>query len=222
MMNKRAVMILVATCLIPSGTGRSAFRYGFGSAVSKRSTAVIQKAAASGTILSGSSFMIVLPVRAGDPSSILPYGVPTPDHPSGHPGIDFFLSDGNPVLASASGRVSSVASSPIAENPDQKSIGIDHQFNYVTYYTGSLQNIQVSVGQQVLQGTQIAEVKKSSHTSFHWGIRQQKTMKDLCPYDFVSPAEKAVLEQLNAKAVFHSKAQYPLVCNECNPPGGCK
>ena len=216
-MKKLILSFALALILASIKLAESALRFGFGKAVAERSGTIINTSGiVNGTII------LILPVNSSDASSVFPYGVPTPDHPTDHPGIDFFCTVRAPVLASASGRVSSVVASPIAEGSDQKSIGIDHGINYAPFYTGSLQNIQVTVGKQVIQGQKIAEVKQSKFNSFHWGLRQRDPFKELCPYEYVSASNKTILEQLNAKANFFNKSQYPLVCNECNPPGGCK
>ncbi len=78
-----------------------------------------------------------------------------------HSGLDFILSQGSPVYATADGRVSSVEKS---NKGNGNSITITHKGGYVTRYC-HLSTMNVRQGAQVRRGQKIAEVGMSG-TSF--------------------------------------------------------
>jgi murein DD-endopeptidase MepM/ murein hydrolase activator NlpD len=96
---------------------------------------------------------------------------------SGHNAIDYKLGVGTPVLAAADGTV-------VSRNDAEGGLILDHDNGYRTLYW-HLDVIQVSVGQDVVRGQQVAQsgskgVATSPH--LHFGLRLTDGSKDVDPY----------------------------------------
>ena len=87
-------------------------------------------------------------------------GIPTPTHPAGHFGLDIGGKTGDPVYAIGPGIVVQIFNE--ANNPKGgNSVKISHEDGTMTSYYAHLDSINVSVGQQVDQNTQIGTMGTS-------------------------------------------------------------
>lgn len=173
----------------------------------------------------------ILPVRESDvvfrSKGIWPFGARGGEHPDGHPGIDFDVVDGSPVLAAADGSVGFVGESG---HHDYMSISIGHgprEIIFDSFYTGPLKGIQVQKGDQVKAGQTIALCtvskeagKGEDFATLHFGLAKTGG-KDVCPAHHLAPTALKELEALFAKAKYERQKEFPLLCNPC-PPSGCR
>lgn len=177
---------------------------------------------------------IILPVRFEDVSfamgGIWPYGVQGGDHPHGHPGIDFRGKENTEILAVDDGTITVVQTNIGQYQEDSISLIPDSlSGKYEIYYTGSMKNFVVNVGDTVKQGDVIAHFRPWTEGgrvfedgSIHFEIHKRSKGKggSLCPYIFMTEEAKTQLKNLHNKSTYDEMDDYPLLCNPC-PTGGC-
>ena len=112
--------------------------------------------------------VFIMPVE--NASSIGEYGETmvwnsTLGHFTSHKAIDFFASEGTPVLAVYDGTVKSVENTLL----DGYTVTIDHGNGLYTIYNSLADGDSVTVGQKVVQGDVIGEVSVSNRTEYKDG-----------------------------------------------------
>lgn len=165
----------------------------------------------SGSDGDGGDTKMILPIQASAVSNIWPFGARGGDHPEGHPGIDFEAASGTPIMAAAEGSVTWIGDSVYA---GEQSIMIHSEDLGDHFYTTYFQTIVVATGQHVSQGQRIADLALwpgMKVGALHFGLKRSNV--DVCPYDYMTDAAKAELDELLRKASYDDKSTYPLICN---------
>lgn len=185
-----------------------------------------------------SSTSLILPIKKSDAltkyQGLWPFGIRGGDHPHGHPGIDFEIRVGAPILAAASGEVTGTGETPGGEREQKITIDIEAGQGKITiWYVGPME-ILVKEGDAVMSGQTIAHAKASKQIGAgDVGFLHFETFRimpfppgAICPAEFLSSEAKADLEQFFKESKYKERNEFPLLCNACPPGiypfGGCR
>jgi hypothetical protein len=135
----------------------------------------------------GADFKLIHPV--GKARMVCGYGVVDDLHPDGHLAVDWSAAEGTGIMAAASGKVTYTGGSAAnTMGTSNRAYGlnviIDHGNGYSTLYA-HVSGFDVSPGQQVIQGQQIARVGNTGYSvapHLHFELRQGSKKIDPSPF----------------------------------------
>lgn len=141
----------------------------------------------SGGAGAGADFKLIHPV--GKARMVCGYGVVDDLHPNGHLAVDWSAAEGTGIMAAAAGKVTYTGGT--AKNTmgtSSRSYGlnviVDHGNGYSTLYA-HVSGFDVTVGQQVTQGQQIARVGNTGYSvapHLHFELRRGTAKIDPSPF----------------------------------------
>ena len=172
---------------------------------------------------SPSSVAFSLPIAAGDSANVAygiwPFGVHGSSHAlDGHPGFDFEVRPGSPILAAADGVVDSVASDPA---PGRRNVGLRHAASggdYFSFYSNLEVSSAMVVGLRVTRGQPIGiagtlGLGASAFAMTHFQVGDPAVRDIPSPATYFTPAARLELDEIWQRSAYVNEWCEPFLTN---------